>query len=77
MPGQVLAAEGGCGAPMLSPDLILVQIRLPRELVREIDHLAIDLDEYRAPMFAMLLREALDARRTAGKERAHDIKGGA
>lgn len=45
-------------------DTILVQLRLSRELVRTIDHLAIDQDEYRAAMFAKLLREALEVRRT-------------
>ena len=41
---------------------ILVQVRLPRKLVRRLDHFAIDEDLYRAQAVALLLAEALRAR---------------
>lgn len=41
-------------------DLIMIQVRLPRELVREVDHWAIDQDLYRAHAVAALLRAGLE-----------------
>lgn len=40
----------------------MLQVRLPKDLVKEIDHLCIDLELFRAGLVTILLREALDAR---------------
>jgi metal-responsive CopG/Arc/MetJ family transcriptional regulator len=40
-----------------------VMVRLPKELVREVDHLSVDLDMFRGEAMAILLREALARRR--------------
>lgn len=53
---------------MLTPGHVQVMVRLPRSLVREIDHLAVDLDLYRGEVMTLLLREALDARRQRAAE---------
>lgn len=43
---------------------VLVQVRLPKDLVRRIDHLSVDFDLYRAQMIEQLLREALERHKT-------------
>lgn len=48
-------------------DRLAVMVRLPRDLVREVDHLSVDEDLYRGEMMALLMREALDARKAAGR----------
>jgi hypothetical protein len=40
----------------------MVHIRLPRDLLREIDHQSVDLDLDRARTIELLLKEALRAR---------------
>ena len=40
---------------------VLVQVRLPVDLVKVIDHLAVDWDVYRAEAMERLLRQALEA----------------
>lgn len=55
------------GAARERDDLIMVQVRLPRELVREVDHWAIDQDLYRAHAVAALLRAGLDAAAERGE----------
>jgi len=42
--------------------LILLQVRVPQDLVKQIDHLGVDLDLFRAGVVELLLREALAAR---------------
>lgn len=42
---------------------VLVQVRLPKELVRVVDHLAVDEDLTRQAMVERLLGEALEHRR--------------
>jgi hypothetical protein len=39
---------------------VLVQVRLPRDLVRLIDHLAVDHECYRVQMVERLLQEAIN-----------------
>jgi len=36
---------------------VLVQVRLPKDLVRQIDHLCVDWDVYRAQLIEQILRE--------------------
>jgi hypothetical protein len=50
-------------------DVILVQVRLPRDLVRLVDHWRIDQDLHRAAAFATLLREGLASEAGAGIDR--------
>lgn len=38
---------------------VMVQVRLPKDLVRRIDHLSIDRDLFRAQMVEHLVREGL------------------
>lgn len=40
-------------------DRVLVQVRLPKDLVKRIDHLSIDHDLYRAQMMERLVREGI------------------
>ena len=40
-------------------DKVLVQVRLPKDLVKQIDHLCIDWDLYRAELVEQLLREGI------------------
>lgn len=42
-----------------------VMVRLPKDLVRTIDHLAVDLGLYRGECMALLLTEALQTRDAA------------
>lgn len=56
-------------------DLMLVQFRLSRELMREVDHLSIDRDETRRQTFEFLLREGLRA--FSDRQQAAARRGGA
>jgi hypothetical protein len=54
---------------VVTDDRVQVMVRLPRSLVKEIDHLAVDLDLFRGEAMALLLIDALDARRARTAER--------
>lgn len=49
------------GGVPVSEDRMMVQVRLPRDLVRAVDHYAIEVDEYRAQAVERLLRAGLEA----------------
>jgi hypothetical protein len=50
-------------------DPFLLQVRVPKALVKETDHVAIDLEITRAAAVALLRAEALEARRARSAER--------
>lgn len=52
----------------MTEEKVLVQVRLPKSLVRQVDHLAVDHDLYRVHMVEQLLREALRQRQAASEE---------
>ncbi len=45
---------------------VLVQAKLPEDLVKEVDHLSVDWGVYRAEAIQRLLRWALDSQKTQG-----------
>lgn len=45
---------------------VMVQVRLPETLVKDIDHLAVDWGVFRAEAFERLLREALKVHKEQG-----------
>ena len=47
------------------PDTVMLQVRLPLDLIKQIDHLGVDLDLFRAATVELLLREAFAARARA------------
>lgn len=54
------AGEGGCMPnDGIEGDRMLVQVRLPRDLVKRIDHLCVDWDLYRVELIEQLLQEGL------------------
>ena len=50
-------------APAKASRKVQVMVRLPEDLVKELDHLGVDLDLYRSEMIELLLRESLDTRK--------------
>jgi hypothetical protein len=42
---------------------VQMMVRIPMSLVKENDHLTVDLDKYRGETMALLMREALDRRK--------------
>jgi len=45
---------------MTKADRFMVQVRLPRALVREVDHLSVDMEMNRTQMAEFLLRRGLE-----------------
>lgn len=46
---------------------VLIQVRLPESLVKQIDHLSVDWGVYRADAMRRLLNEALELHRNQGR----------
>lgn len=49
------------GMVKMRPDRTLVQVQLSRDLVRLMDHIAIEHDEFRASIVEVLIRAGLEA----------------
>ena len=61
-----LLSYGIMGGMKEKDDRLLVQVMLPRPLVKEVDHLAVEEDVYRVTIVERLLREALAVRKVQG-----------
>ena len=48
------------------PPKVMVQVRLSAPLVKEVDHLSVEWEDYRAGTIERLLRQALDQLRQQG-----------